>query len=95
MLSSVLNSDRAIQVNIQIMRIFTKMREMLLTHKDLVTKIEQMESPTSPSLNKIKLVQASAWTFSSNHKKNEKAANGFCQSLFSSKRGEATHAFFD
>ncbi len=43
MLSSVLNSDRAIEVNIQIMRIFTKMREMLLTHKDLMLKIERME----------------------------------------------------
>jgi len=34
MLSSVLNSGVAIQVNIQIVRVFTKMREMLLTHKD-------------------------------------------------------------
>lgn len=32
MLSSVLRSDRAVQVNIQIMRTFTKLREMLLTH---------------------------------------------------------------
>ncbi len=43
MLSSVLNSDRAIQVNIQIMRTFTKLREMLLTHADLKRKIETME----------------------------------------------------
>ena len=43
MLSSVLNSQRAIQVNIQIMRAFTKLREMLLTHKDLKRKIEAME----------------------------------------------------
>ena len=43
MLSSVLNSKRAIQVNIQIMRTFTKLREMLLTHKDLQRKIEEME----------------------------------------------------
>ncbi|MBU4561343.1 hypothetical protein KKG20_03620, partial [bacterium] len=43
MLSSVLNSDRAIQVNIQIMRTFTKLREMLLTHKELKRKIEAME----------------------------------------------------
>lgn len=35
MLSSVLNSDRAININIQIMRIFSKMRELLLTHKDV------------------------------------------------------------
>lgn len=40
MLSSVLNSDRAIQINIQIMRAFTKLREVLATHKDLQRKIE-------------------------------------------------------
>ena len=43
MLSSVLNSRRAIQVNIQIMRTFTKIREMLATHKELKQKIEEME----------------------------------------------------
>ncbi|MBI5644122.1 MAG: ORF6N domain-containing protein [Deltaproteobacteria bacterium] len=43
MLSSVLNSERAVQVNIQIMRTFTRLREMLLTHKDLKQKIEDME----------------------------------------------------
>ena len=44
MLSSVLNSERAIQVNIEIMRTFTKLREMILTHKELQKKIESMES---------------------------------------------------
>ena len=43
MLSSVLNSERAIQVNIQIMRAFTKIREMLLVHKEIWRKIEEME----------------------------------------------------
>ena len=43
MLSSVLKSDRAIQVNIQIMRIFTRLRQMLAGHKDLQKKIEAME----------------------------------------------------
>ena len=43
MLSSVLNSERAIQVNIQIMRTFAKIREMLQTHKELWKKIEEME----------------------------------------------------
>lgn len=43
MLSSVLNSKRAIHVNIQIMRTFTRLREMLMTHKDLKQKIEEME----------------------------------------------------
>ena len=43
MLSSVLNSDRAIQVNIEIMRAFVKLREILSTHKDLVRKLDEME----------------------------------------------------
>jgi hypothetical protein len=43
MLSSVLNSDRAIQVNIQIMRAFTRLRRMLETHKELKKKLEEME----------------------------------------------------
>jgi phage regulator Rha-like protein len=43
MLSSILNSERAIQVNIQIMRTFTKIRKMLASHKDLKQKIEEME----------------------------------------------------
>jgi phage regulator Rha-like protein len=43
MLSSVLNSERAIEVNIQIMRTFTKLRELLATHKDLARKLDAME----------------------------------------------------
>ena len=43
MLSSVLNSNRAIDVNIQIMRVFTKLREMMISHKDLARKIEDLE----------------------------------------------------
>ena len=44
MLSSVLNSKRAIQVNIQIIKAFVKLRQMLLTNEDLRRKIEKMES---------------------------------------------------
>jgi hypothetical protein len=44
MLSSVLNSKKAIQVNIQIIRTFTKLREMLTSYKSLKDKIENMES---------------------------------------------------
>ncbi len=43
MLSSVLNSQRAIMVNIQIMRTFTKVREMLITHKDLAKRLDELE----------------------------------------------------
>jgi uncharacterized protein Yka (UPF0111/DUF47 family) len=44
MLSSVLNSKRAIQVNIQIIKTFVKLRQMLAGHKELQKKIEDMES---------------------------------------------------
>jgi len=43
MLSSVLNSKRAILVNIQIIRTFTKLRKLLLSHEDLKRKIISME----------------------------------------------------
>jgi ORF6N domain len=43
MLSSVLNSDRAIQVNIQIMRIYSKLRSMIMDHKDILLKLERLE----------------------------------------------------
>lgn len=43
MLSSVLNSSTAIEVNIQIIRVFTRMRELILTNKDILLKLEQME----------------------------------------------------
>lgn len=44
MLSSVLKSPRAIQVNIAIMRTFVKLRELMISHEDLSKKIETLES---------------------------------------------------
>lgn len=43
MLSSVLNSDTAIEVNIRIIRVFTKMREYALTHKEILVQLAKME----------------------------------------------------
>ena len=43
MLSTVLKSDRAIEVNIAIMRAFVKLREMLASNKELSKKLEEME----------------------------------------------------
>lgn len=43
MLSSVLNSKQAIVVNIQIIRVFTKMREIISSNKDILLKLEQLE----------------------------------------------------
>ena len=43
MLSSVLRSERAVQVNIQIMRTFVRLRQMLAAHKNLARKLEELE----------------------------------------------------
>ena len=44
MLSSVLRSQRAVLVNIEIMRTFVRLREILATHKDLARKLAELES---------------------------------------------------
>ncbi len=56
MLSSVLNSERAIQVNILIMRAFTKLKEILLTHKDLAIKLEALERKYANHDKKIQAI---------------------------------------
>jgi hypothetical protein len=43
MLSSVLRSQRAVEVNVQIMRAFVKLREMLGTHRELAKKLFELE----------------------------------------------------
>jgi len=44
MLSSVLNSERAVQVNIEIMRTFVKLRQLIASHEDLSEKLQELES---------------------------------------------------
>ncbi len=56
MLSSVLRSKRAIQVNIAIMRAFVKIREMLSTHKELAHKLAQLERKIERHDEEIKLI---------------------------------------
>jgi ORF6N domain len=56
MLSSVLNSERAVLVNIHIIRVFTRMREMLSTHKDVLLKLEQLERKVVSQDDDIKLI---------------------------------------
>ncbi len=56
MLSSVLNSKVAIQVNIQIIRVFTQMREMLLTHKDLLLELEEIRKGMANQDERIDMV---------------------------------------
>ena len=53
MLSSVLRSERAIQVNIQIIRVYTKMKQLLLDNKDLWLKIEKIEQALVKKDNEV------------------------------------------
>jgi hypothetical protein len=54
MLSSVLSSKMAIEVNIQIIRVFTKMRELLSSNKDILLKMEQLEKNLVKQDGKVK-----------------------------------------
>ncbi len=56
MLSNILNSKRAIKVSIQIIRIFTRMREILLSHKDIFQKLEELQRNDIAQDEKIKLI---------------------------------------
>ena len=56
MLASVLNSERAIEVNIQIVRVFTRLREMVLTHKDILLKLEQLEKQVVNNSGDIQII---------------------------------------
>ncbi len=53
MLSSVLNSDKAVQINIQIIRIFIKLREMVDAYKELREKVEEMEKNNETNFKEI------------------------------------------
>jgi hypothetical protein len=56
MLSSVLNSERAIKVNIQVMRIYTKIRQMLLTHKEILNRLDKIEQKLADHDNQILII---------------------------------------
>jgi len=56
MLASVLNSKRAVLVNIQIVRIFIRFREMLMTNKDILQKLKEFEASLSDHDDKISLI---------------------------------------
>lgn len=53
MLSSVLNSETAIDVNIQIIRIFSKIREIVSSNSDILLKLEQMENKLLKNQEKV------------------------------------------
>jgi phage regulator Rha-like protein len=56
MLSSVLNSKRAIKVNIEIMRAFVRLREILSTHKELAHKLTELERKIGKHDEEIKVI---------------------------------------
>ena len=56
MLSCVLNSQRAIDVNIRIIRTFSKMREILLTNKDLLLEMEEIRKKVTGQDEKIEII---------------------------------------
>ena len=56
MLSSVLNSTKAIQVNIQIIRIFTRMRQLLMDNTEIRLAIEKLEKKTDNNTKNIEVV---------------------------------------
>lgn len=58
MLSSVLRSDRAIRMNVEIMRAFVKMRKLIGTHEELARKIGELEKKVKSQDNEIKVVFA-------------------------------------
>lgn len=56
MLSSVLRSERAIQVNIQIIRVYTKMKQVLLDNKEIWLKIEKIEKALIKNDDEVKTI---------------------------------------
>lgn len=56
MLSCVLSSDQAIKINILVVRTFTKMREMLYTHKDLLMEMEEIRKKVAGQDDKIQMI---------------------------------------
>ena len=56
MLSSVLNNDTAIAINIEIIRVFSKMKELLIAQKDLLTKLEELDNRVDGHQDDIKII---------------------------------------
>ncbi|MEO6188323.1 MAG: ORF6N domain-containing protein [Ginsengibacter sp.] len=56
MLSSVLRSSRAVEVNIQIMRVYSKIKELLFVNKELMQKMEKLEKETNSNTKEIQLI---------------------------------------
>ena len=75
MLASVLNTERAIQVNIQLVRIFNKMREMLQSNKELIVALEQLRDKINDHDDKFILIFDYLKKFDLNRKQQLTQAN--------------------
>src|ERR1051325_3138944 len=76
MLSSVLNSERAVQMNILIIRAFVKLRELLATHKDPAAKIEKLEASQKHQSSVIAVVAGEVSSLEKYIKRQFKALRG-------------------
>ena len=56
MLASVLNSERAIKINVLIIRVFNQMRALLLTHQEIFKKLDELENKGGERDNQIMLI---------------------------------------
>ncbi|MFH1457568.1 MAG: ORF6N domain-containing protein [Candidatus Omnitrophota bacterium] len=92
MLSSVLNSERAIQVNIMIMRAFVKLKELLLTHKDLAIKLETLERKYSDRDEKIQKYSrpCASWCFRPTRQKEKSDFMLIKRLIYLMKKGKIT-----
>ncbi|MFT5387680.1 MAG: phage regulator Rha-like protein [Candidatus Omnitrophota bacterium] len=78
MLSSVLNSKQAVSVNIAIMRVFVKLRQIMMTHKDLATQYRELRRQVSGHDKSIKAI-LEAMRLLMEEPKNPKGKIGFYQ----------------
>jgi hypothetical protein len=58
MLANVLKSGRAIEMSIRVIDVFVKLREMLLTHKDILLKMELLEKQVVQNSEEIQTILA-------------------------------------
>jgi hypothetical protein len=79
MLSSVLNSDQAIEVNIAIMRVFVKLKEAISTHKELAHKFFQLEQKIANHDEEIKSIFSAIRQLMSPKEKRSRVIKGFSQ----------------
>ena len=77
MLSSVLRSRKAVLVNIQIMRTFSKLKEFLLTHKEFSIRLESLEKKFGEHDEKIKIIFEAIRKLLESPKESEKSRIGF------------------